>query len=72
MHRFLTNKINSFEKTFVSETGPISVNVSTMMKSHIPKQKPNIIKQRKYKHFDKNKFEKENLKKLSKFNNETF
>ena len=43
-----------------------------MMKSHIPKQKRNIIKYRKYKYFNKIKFEKKILNKLSKCNKETF
>ena len=43
-----------------------------MIKSQIPKQKPNIIKYRKYKHFNKNKFEKETSNKLSKCNKEKF
>ena len=42
------------------------------MKSHIPKQRPNIIRYRRYKHFNKNKFEKEILNRLSKCNKETF
>ena len=45
------------------------------MKSHIPKipkQKPNIVKYRKYKYFNKNKFEKEILNKLSQCNKEIF
>ena len=41
------------------------------MKSHIPKRKPNIIKYRKYKHFNKNKLEKEILNSLSKCNKKT-
>ena len=43
-----------------------------MIKSNIPKQKANISKHRKYKHFNKNKFEKEIFNKLSKCNYETF
>ena len=56
---FLTNNVNSFQKTFVSETGLSDFHkpIGTMMKSRIPKQKPNIIKYRKYNHFDRNKFE---------------
>ena len=48
---FLTNNVNNFRKKIVSETGL----------SDISKQKPKNIKYRKYKHFDKNKFEKEIL-----------
>ena len=64
----------SFQKTFVSETGLPDFHKlkGIMMKSHIPKQKPNVIKYRKHKHFNKNKFEKEILNKLSKCNKETF
>ena len=71
---FFTNNVNSFQKTFVLETGLSDFRklIGTMMKSHIPKQKSNIIKCRKYKHFTKNKFEKEILNKLSKCNKETF
>ena len=66
---FLTDNIKSFQKKIVSETGFSVFHelIGTMMKSHIPKQKPNIIKYRKYKHFNKNKFEKEILNMLSKF-----
>ena len=41
---FLTNNVNSFQKTFVSETGLSDFHklIGTMMKSHIPKQKPGI------------------------------
>ena len=58
---FLTNNVNSFQKTFVSETGLSDFHklIGTMMKSHISKQKPNIIKYKKYKHFNKNRFGKE-------------
>ena len=71
---FLTNNVNSFQKTFVSETGLSDFHklIGTMMNSHIPKQKPNIIKYRKYKHFNKNKFEKEILNRLSKCNKKTY
>ena len=62
-----------FRKLFV----PILVNVSAVMKSHIQKQTPNIIKWRKYIfiktiYFNKNKFEKQILNKLSKYNKEIF
>ena len=57
---------------FLKLVFPVSVNLSTEIKSHIPKQKPNIIEWWKYKHFNKNKFEKEILNKLSEFNKETF
>ena len=43
-----------------------------MMMSHIPKQEPNIIKYRNYKHFNKNRLEKKFLNKLSKCNKKTF
>ena len=71
---FLTNNVNSFQKTFVSETGLSDFHklIGTMMKPHIPKQKQNIIKYRKYKHFNKNKFEKEILNRLSKCNKKTY
>ena len=71
---FLTNNVGSSQKPFVSETGFSHFHklIGTMMKSHIPKQKPNIIKYRKYKHFNKNNFAKEILNKLSKCINETF
>ena len=71
---FLTNNVNSFQKTFVSETGFSDFHklIGTMMKSHIPKQKPSSNKYRKYKHFNKNKFEKEILKRLSKSNKKTY
>ena len=73
---FLTNNVNSFQKAFVLETGYSDSHklIDTMMKSHIPKipkQKPNI-KYRKYKYFNKNKFEKEILNKLSQCNKEIF
>ena len=60
---FLTNNVNSFQTTFVSETGLSDFHklVGMMMKSQILKQKPSIIKYRKYKHFNKYKFEKEIL-----------
>ena len=66
--------VNSFQKTFVSETGFFDFYelMGTMRKSQIPKQKPNIVKYRKYKHFNKNKFEKKILTNLSKCNKETF
>ena len=43
---FLTNNVNSFQKTFVSETGLSDFHklIGRVMKSPIPKQKPNIIK----------------------------
>ena len=67
---FLTNIINRFQKTFASKTGLSDFYklIGTMMKSHIPKQKTNIVKYRKYEHFNKNKFEKEILNRLSKLN----
>ena len=60
---FLTNNVNSFQTTFVSETGLSDFHklIGMMMKSQILKQKPSIIKYRKYKHFNKYKFEKEIL-----------
>ena len=60
---FLTNNVNNFRKKFVSETGLSDFHelIGTTMMSHISKQKPKNIKYRKYKHFDKNKFEKEIL-----------
>ena len=73
---FLTNNVNSFQKAFVLETGYSDLHklIDTMMKSRIPKipkQKPNI-KYRKYKYFNKNKFEKEILNKLSQCNKKIF
>ena len=64
---FFINNVNSFQKTFVLETDLSDFHklMGTMMNSHILKQKPNI-KYRKYKHFNKNKFEKNILNKLFK------
>ena len=47
---FLTNNASSFQKTFVSETDLSDFHklLDIMVKSHIPKKKPNIIKFRKY------------------------
>ena len=68
---FFTNNVKSFQKTFVSETGLSDFRklMGTMVNSHIPKQKPNI---NKYKHFNKNKFEKKILNKLSNCNKKIF
>ena len=68
---FFTNNAKSFQKTFVSETGLSDFRklMGTMVNSHIPKQKPNI---NKYKHFNKNKFEKKILNKLSNCNKKIF
>ena len=65
---FLTNNVNSFQKTFVSETDLSDFHklIGTMMKPRIRN------KYRKCKHFNKNKFEKETLNKLFKSNKETF
>ena len=62
---FLTNNVNSFQKTFVSETGLSDFHklIGTMMKPHIPKQN---------KHFSKSNFERKISNKLSKYNKETF
>ena len=67
----LSNNVNSC--TFVSETSLSDFHKlkGTMKKSHIPKQKPNVTKHTKYKNFNKNKFEKVIMSKLSKCNKET-
>ena len=43
---FLTNNVNSYKKTYVSETdlSDFHKSIGTVIKSHIPKQRPNIIK----------------------------
>ena len=47
---FLTNNANSFQKTYVSETDLSGFHklIGRMMKSNILKQKPSIIKFRKF------------------------
>ena len=50
----------------------ISINLKVQWRSHTSRYQKTDIKYRKYKHFYKNKFEKEILSKLSKCNKETF
>ena len=73
---FLTNNVNSFQKVFVLETGLYDFYklIGTMMKSHIPKQKPNINYSiyRNYKHLNKKNLKKEILNRLFKCNKEEF
>ncbi len=54
----LTNRVKSFQKTSVFETGLSDYHglVLTILKSHIPRLKPKIIKYRNYKKFDPAKF----------------
>ena len=54
----LTNKPRCFQNTFVVETGLINYHglVLTVMKTHIPRLKPKILKYRSYKNFDSDKF----------------
>ena len=54
----LTNRVRSFQKTSVFETGLSDYHglVVTVLKSHIPRLKPKVIKYRNYKNFDPVKF----------------
>ena len=54
----LTNKPRCFQKTSVSETNLSDFHglVLTLMKMHIPRLKPKIVKYRSYKKFDPEKF----------------
>ena len=54
----LTNRVRSFQKTSVFETGLSDYHslVVTILKSHIPRLKPKVIKYRNYKNFDPVKF----------------
>eukprot|EP00794_Sanderia_malayensis_P003941 gene3941-4486_t len=54
----LTNREKSFQKTSIFETGLSDYHglVLTILKSHIPRLKPKIIKYRNYKKFDPAKF----------------
>ena len=54
----LTNKPRSFQNTSVFETGLSDFHglVFTLMKIHIPRLKPKIVKYRSYKKFDSGKF----------------
>ena len=54
----LTNRVRSFQKTSVFETGLSNYHglVVTVLKSHIPRLKPKVIKYRNYKNFDPVKF----------------
>ena len=58
---FLTNNANCFQKSSVFETGLSDFHklIVTVMKSHIPKQQPKIIKYRNYKGFNETKFRSE-------------
>ena len=58
---FLTNNANCFQKDSVFETGLSDFHklIVTVMKSHIPKQQPKIIKYRNYKCFNETKFRSE-------------
>ena len=57
----LTNNANCFQKSSGFETGLSDFHklIVTVMKSHIPKQQPKIIKYRNYKGFDETKFRSE-------------
>ena len=54
----LTNKPKSFQKTFVCETGLSDCHklVATIFRSTFIKLPPEIVKYRRYKNFDENKF----------------
>ena len=54
----LTNKPRCFQNTSVVETGLSDYHglVLTVMKTHIPRLKPKILKYRSYKNFDSDKF----------------
>ena len=58
---FLTNNANCFQRSLVLETGLSDFHklIVTVMKSHIPKQQPKIIKYRNYKGFNETKFRSE-------------
>ena len=60
----LINNVNSFQKTFVSETGLFDFHklIGRMIKSHIPKQKPNILIKTSYPNATKKHFKLMNLK----------
>ena len=60
----LINNVNSFQKTFVSETGLFDFHklIGKMIKSHIPKQKPNILIKTSYPNATKKHFKLMNLK----------
>ena len=53
-----TNRVKSYQKTSVFETGLSDYHglVITILKSHIPRLKPKVIKYRNYKKFDTAKF----------------
>ena len=55
---FLINNANCFQKSSVFETGLADFHklIGTVMKSHIPKQHPKIIKYINYKGFNETKF----------------
>ena len=54
----LTNRVRSFQKTSVFETGLSDYHglVVTVLKSHIPRLEPKVIKYHNYKNFDQVKF----------------
>ena len=60
----LINNVNSFQKTFDSETGLFDFHklIGKMIKSHIPKQKPNILIKTSYPNATKKHFKLMNLK----------
>ena len=58
---FLTNNAKCFQKSSVFESGLSDFHklIVAVMKSHIPKQQPKIIKYRNYKGFNETKFRSE-------------